>query len=361
MNSNHNKRRINHDTIRLAVAIPGSYDLKPAKIWRVRHQNGSHDFQLEGFFLDDPKTRSRTAVTHVNVGDVVMITFAASKGSQPPPVGFQVNSSGVPEPFDNVLRLNNNHTISGGPLIDFDGCRFLHFGVEDLRAIMHARHPRWLQNQVDATLRTWRKEAPDLFIRVAPPHWLGKKPWLLASLDPKQALEEHHRNLGDDLRRFCIRRLTPNEDRTLNLTLPSALKSANHYQNASYLLEHHLADLDDTQIRICAYKNPKAALARYQRAPEPRHRALLLSCAFRHAWPDRNLMRDPAFHKDVVESLIEYSDEWVRSNPDGLVGVLRMISARIPFHPTPKELARMLEQVDPQARKQVAAFITSRI
>ena len=361
MNSNYNKRRINHNTIRLAVAIPGSYDLKPAKIWKIRHQDGSHDFRLEGFFLDDPKARSRTAVTHVREGDLVMITFAASEGLQPPPVGFRINTKGIPEPFEDVLRLNKNQTISGGPLIDFDGRRFLHIAMEDLCAIMHARHPRWLQNQINATLRTWRSEAPDLFVRVAPAHWLGKKPWLLVSLDPKQALEEHHRQLGDDLRRFCIRRLVPNKNKWLNRSLPSALKSENHYQNASYLLEHHLAEMDDAQIRICAFRNPKAALARYQRAPEPRHRALLLSCAFRHAWPDRVLMRDPAFHRDVVESLIEYSDEWSLSNPDGLAGVLRMISARIPFHPSPQELIRMMERLDPVARQQIADFVTSRI
>lgn len=361
MNSNYNKRRINHDTIRLAVAIPGSYDLKPAKIWRIRHQDGSHDFRLEGFFLDDPKTRSRTAVTHVGEGDVLMITFAPSEGSQPPPVGFLINSKGTPEPFEDVLLLNKNQTISGGPLIDYDGHRFLHFGMEDLCAIMHARHPHWLQNQVDATLRTWRTEAPDLYVRVAPAHWLGKKPWLLASLDPKQALEEHHRQLGDDLRRFCIRRLVPDKSRGLNRLLPSTLKSSYHYQNASYLLEHHLADLNDSQIRICANRNPKAALSRYLRATEPRLRALLLLCAFRHAWPDRALMHDPAFHRDVIESLIEYNDEWALSNPEGLVAVLRLISARIPFHPTSRELARMMKRVDPQAKKQVAAFIASRI
>lgn len=361
MNCNHNKRRINRDTIRLSIAIPGSYDHKPAQVWRIRHQDGNHDFCLEGIILDDPKTRSRSAVTHVREGDVVMITFTASAGIQPSPAGFRVNTKGIPEPFEDLFQLSKNQTISAGPLIDFDGRAFLHFGVEDLCAFMRARHPRWLQNQVDATLRTWRKEAPDIYVRVAPAHWLGKKPWLLASLDPRRALEDHHRQLGDDLRRFCIRRLVPNKNKCLNRSLPYALKSENHYQNASYLLEYHLAEMDDAQIRICAFKNPKAALARYQRASEPRHRALLLSCAFRHAWPDRVLMRDPAFHRDVVESLIEYSDEWILSNPDGLVGVLRMISARIPFHPSPRDLARMLKSVDPQTKKQVAAFITSRI
>jgi hypothetical protein len=361
MNSNHNYRRINRDTNRLAIQIQGSYDLKPLKIWRVRTDAGVHDFRLEGFFLDDPKTRSRTAVTHVCEGEVVMITFAGTDGIQPAPVGFRINAKGVPVALEDLSAYNENQIVSSGPLIDYDGSRFLHIALEDLCAFMGARHPRWLQNQVDATLRAWRTAAPDLFIRIAPAHWVGKKPWLLASLDPRQALEDHHRNLGRDLRRYCIRRLIPNRNRALNPSLPAALKSSEHYQNASYLLKHHLPELDDEQIRICAFKNPNAALARYSQVPDLRRRALLLSCAFRHAWTNRILMRDPAFHQDIIDSLTVFSIEWTISNPEGLVDVLRLISDRIPFHPTPTELIRMMEQMDPHSRQCVADFISSRV
>lgn len=359
MNSNHNHRRINRDTNRLAIQIQGSYDLKPLKIWRIRTDAGVHDFRLEGFFLDDAKARSRTAVTHVSVGEVVMITFAVADGMQPAPMGFRINAKGVPVALEDLSAYSMNQNISRGPSIDFDGRGFLHVALEDLCAFLRARHPRWLQNQVDATLRSWRTAAPDLFIKVAPDHWLGKKPWLLANFDPRKALEDHSQNLGDDLRRFCIRRLVPNRNRALNCSLPSALKSSEHYRNASYLLKHHLPELDDTQLRICAFKNPNAALARYSQVPDLRRRALLLSCAFRHAWPNRVLMRDPAFHQDIIDSLTSYSIEWTISNPKGLVEVLRLISARIPFHPTHAELIQMMEQMDPQSRQSVADFITS--
>lgn len=361
MNSNHNHRRINRETIRLAFQIPGSYDLKPSKIWRIRTEASVHDFRLEGFFLDDPKTLCRTAVTHVGVGEVVMITFTSTDGIQPAPVAFRINAKGVPEPHEDLSAFNVNQIVSHGPSIDFDGRGFVHFAMEDLCAFMCARHPRWLQNQVDATLRSWRTEAPDLFVKVAPSHWLGKKPWLLASLDPKQALEEHNRQLGDELRRYCIRRLIPNKNQILNRSLPSALKSSKHYQNASFLLKHHLPELDDTQLRICAFTNPTAALARYSQVADLRRRALLLSCAFRHAWTNRILMRDPEFHQDVIDSLTEFSIEWATSNPEGLVAVLRLISARIPSRPTSADLIRMIERMDPQSRQCVVDFITSRI
>lgn len=360
----HNHRRINRDSIRIAVQLPGSYDLKPFKVWRIRPQEGIHDFCLDGFFLDNPKTRSRTVVTHAQSDDVIMITFTPPENTVPVPVGFRINSKGAPEMVASLPAYSSNDIITQGPLMDFDGYRYIHASEKDLRAFMGARHPDWLQDQVNATLRAWRTEAPNLFFKVAPAHLLGKRIWLLAYHDPRKALENHSGDLGTDLRRFCVRRLVPpnrNRIRTLNRELPDALKPLHQYSNAAYLLEHHLAELDDTQIRICANKNPQAALARYPRVTAPRIRALLISCAFRHAWPYRALMADPGFHRDVIESVVEHPNEWTTSNPEGLVGVLRLIAQRIPFRPTPDELKEMINGLDPVLRQSVAEFVAARI
>jgi hypothetical protein len=361
MKTNHTYRRVSRDTIRLAFQIPGPYNREPFKIWRIRPEQGKNLFHLEGFFLDNSKCKTRVAVTHARPGDVLMITHLTKDGEIPPPIGFRVEANGPPTPITDLSPFAQNQVVSHGPTIDFDGHRFLHFKEEDVCVFVTAKHPRWLQEHVDSTLRSWRTEAPDLYVRVAPSHWLGKKPWLLASLDPRKALEDHPQNLSHDLRRFCIRRLIPNRNRTLNPSLPSALKSSEHYQNASYLLKHHLPELDDEQLRICAFKNPNAALARYSQVPDLRRRALLLSCAFRHAWPNSVLMQDPEFHQDVIDSLTCFTEEWTISHPEGLVSVLRLISARIPFHPTPDELIRMMERMDPHAQQCVADFVSSRI
>ena len=357
----HTYRRISRDSFRIAIQLPYPYPGKPFKVWRIRKEDGCHSFYLEGLVLADVNNGDPAVVAHVSVGDVVMVTHHPENGITPPHRGFLISDALVPVPMDNLEPFSKNQNIRTGPLIDFDGKRFLHFREDDLREFFRATHPGWLQDHVDATLRLWRTESPDLFTRIAPTRWLKHKLWRLAIMNPRKALEDHPRNLGRDLRQFCIRRLTPNRNRALNRSLPSELKSVNHYQNASYLLKHHLTELDDAQLRICAFVNPTAALARYSQVPDSRIRALLLSCAYRHAWPNRALMRDPAFQRDVVESLIEYSVEWAISNPEGLVGVLRLISARIPFHPSPQELIRMMERLDPVAKQQVADFVTSRI
>jgi hypothetical protein len=357
----HTYRRISRDSFRIAIQLPSPYPGKPLKVWRIRSENGCHSFCLEGLVLADIKNGGPAVVAHVSAGDVVMVTHHPENSVTPPHRGFLISEALVPVPMDNLAPFFQNQTILTGPLIDYDGHRFLHFLEDDIREFFRATHPEWLRDHVDATLRLWRMEAPDLFTRIAPERWLTRKLWCLAIMNPRKALEEHPQNLGRDLRRFCIRRLVPNKNRSLNRLLPSTLKSLNHYQNASYLLKHHLPELDDTQLRICAFVNPTAALARYSQVPDFRRRALLLSCAFRHAWPNRVLMRDPAFHQDIIDSLTIFSVEWTISNPEGLVDVLRLISDRIPFHPTPTELIRMMEQMDPHSRQGVADFISSRV
>lgn len=357
----HTHRRTNRENFRIAFQPSAPYPEKPFKVWRIRNQGSSHSFKLEGMTLKSPEDNHHAIVAHVLPGDVVMVTHETENGITPPSRGYHISDDLVPVPLNDLAPYFGNHVIEDGPLLDFDGTHFLHFREKDLREFFQSKHPSWLQSHVDATLRLWRTQAPDLFTRIAPSWWAAQSPWHMALMHPRIALEQHQQQLGENLRRYCIRRLVPNKDRALNRLLPTALKSANHYENAAYLLQHHLADMDDTQIRICAHRNPKAALARYKQTPDPRHRALLLSCAFRHAWPDRVIMHDAAFQKDVVESLIEYSDEWTLSNPDGLVAVLRLIADRIPFHPSPGELVRMLERLDPTSREQVAGFVSSRI
>lgn len=357
----HTHRRVNRDSFRLAFQLPDPYPAKPFKVWRIRKAEEGYSFRLEGLVLEPANNDGPAVVAHVQVGDVVMVTHNAKDGIIPPHRGFRISETIVPVPLDNLAPFFENQTITTGPLIDYDGKRFLHFREDDIRKFFRATHPKWLQDHVDATLRLWRMEAPDLFTNIAPARWLTRKLWRLAIMNPRKALEDHPRNLGRDLRRFCIRRLIPNRNRALNRSLPSVLKSSEHYQNASYLLKNHLPELNDEQLRICAFTNPTAALARYSQVANSRRRALLLSCAFRHAWPNRVLMRDPAFHQDIIDSLTSYSIEWTLSNPKGLVEVLRLISDRIPFHPTPTELIRMMERMDPHSRQCVADFISSRV
>jgi len=361
MKTNYNYRRVGRDTIRLAFQIPGPYDREPFKLWRIRPEEGKHLFHLEGFFLNEPKRKTRVAVSHVRPGDILMITHLPRNGETPPHNGFHVEENGAPTPVTDLSPFFENHLVSHGPTLDFDGHRFIHFNADDVCTFMTAKHPAWLQDHVNATLRIWRTSAPDLFYSVAPAPWLVTKPWRLASHDPRRVLEEDSGKLGNDLRKYCIRRLLPQKDRSIGRMLPSTLKPVAHYENAAFLLRRYSMDLNDQQLRLCAAINPSAAIAHYPHVTDSRHRALLISCAFQYAWPNRALMRDPGFQQDVIDSLTEHCAEWIISQPKGLVAVIQMIADRIPLRPTPDELVRMMALLEPHARQCVADFVSSRI
>jgi hypothetical protein len=73
------------------------------------------------------------------------------------------------------------------------------------------------------------------------------------------------------------------------------------------------------------------------------------------------LLKCEEFRSKVVASLTEHAAEWAMSHPEGLLGALRMVSARIPFRPTPDELNQMLNGLAPALRRGVAEFVATRI
>ena len=220
----HTHRRVGRDSIRIALQLPIPYPQKPFKVWRIRSENEGHSFHLEGLVLESPDNISRAVVAHVRAGDVVMVTHHPKDGIIPPHRGFFIGQSLEPVPLDNLAPYFQNQIITNGPVIDFDGKRFVHFREDDLREFFRSKHADWLGKHVDATLRVWRTEAPDLFANVAPTRWLTRKPWLLATHDPKRALTEFPHLIKGDLGRYCIRRMAAPASRALARFLPTKVK-----------------------------------------------------------------------------------------------------------------------------------------
>jgi hypothetical protein len=353
----HTHRRVSRDAFRIAIQLPNPYPERPSKVWRIRSKDGCHSFHLEGLVLAESKIGGPAVVAHVQVGDVVMVTHHPENGVTPSHQGYLISEALEPLPLDNLAPFFENKIITNGPLMDFDGTAFLHFREDDLREFFLGKHPGWLQENVDATLRLWRKQAPDLFANIAPPRWLIRKPWLLATHDPKRALVEFPHLVKGDLGRYCIRRMTTPASRVLARFLPSKLKPTWRFSNAEYLLEHHAHELTDDQLRTCARTSPSTALRIVPGIVDPRHRAILLSCAFPTAWHERALLRNPDFRDTVLDSLTEYFQEWMISNPDGLAAVLDTIAVRLQLPPTAGELVRMLDRTGLPGRQALAEYI----
>lgn len=357
----HTHRRVGRDSIRIAFQLPNPYTAKPFKVWRIRDEHEVHSFHLEGIVLEPANNGCPAVVAHVRAGDVVMVTHHPQNGIAPPHRGFFIGESLEPVQMDDLSPYAANQTITNGPLMDFDGRQFLHFREEDLREFMRAQHPQWLKEHVDATLRVWRTEAPDLFANIAPTRWLTRKPWLLAMHDPKRALAEFPHLIKGNLGQYCIRRMTAPASRALARFLPSKLKPSQIYQNAEFLLANHVNDLTDDQMRACARANPKAALQQFPGTVDPRHRAILLSCSFNASWTNPSLLRSEDFRCAVLDSLADNFTEWMISNPEGLAIVLDNIAVRLQLPPNASELVRMLDRLGPEGRQALAAHIAAQV
>jgi hypothetical protein len=357
----HTHRRVGRDSIRIAFQLPIPYPQKPFKVWRIRSENEGHSFHLEGLVLESPDNISRAVVAHVRAGDVVMINHHPENGVTPPHRGFLISEALVPVPLDNLAPYFQNQIITSGPLMDFDGTGFLHFREDELREFCRAKHPQWLQNHVDTTLLLWRKQAPDLFANIAPTRWLTRKPWLLAKHDPQRALTEFPHLIRGVLGRYCIRRMTTPASRTLAQFLPSKVKPMQTYQHSEFLLENHVNDMTDDQLRACARANPIAALRVLPRLVDSRHRAILLSCSFNVSWTNPTLLRSEDFRGAVLDSLADHFDEWMISKPAGLATVLHNIAVRLQMPPTAAEHVRMLDRLGPEGRQALADYIAQQV
>lgn len=357
----HTHRRVGRDSIRIAFELPNPNLGKPCKVWRIRSEHGCNAFLLEGVVLEPANKVSPAVVAHVRAGDVVMVTHRPHNGITPPHRGYLINEALEPVPLADLAPYAKNQIITNGPVIDFDGKRFVHFREDDLREFFRSKHAAWLQQHVDATLRVWRTEAPDLFANIAPTRWLTRKPWLLAMHDPKRALSEFPHLIKGNLGQYCIRRLTAPASPALAQFLPSKLKPVQTYQNAEFLLKNHVNDLTDDQLRACARANPKAALQQFPGTVDPRHRAILLSCSFNASWTNPTLLRSEDFRCAVLDSLADNFTEWMISNPEGLAIVLDNIAVRLQLPPTASELVRMLDRLGPEGRQALAAHIAAQV
>jgi hypothetical protein len=357
----HTHRRVGRDSIRIAFQLPIPYPQKPFKVWRIRNEHEGHSFHLEGLVLEPTNKLSPAVVAHVRAGDVVMVTHHSRNGITPPHRGYLINEALEPVPLADLAPYAKNQIITNGPVIDFDGKRFVHFREDDLREFFRGKHPDWLQDNVDATLRLWRTEAPDLFASIAPPRWLTRKPWLLAMHDPQRALTEFPHLTKGGLGRYCIRRMVTPASRVLARILPSKLKPTRRFANAEFLLEHHAHELTADQLRTCARTSPSTALRIVPGTVDPRRRAILLSCAFPTAWHERALLRDPDFRDAVLDSLAEHYEEWMIANPDGLAAVLGIIANRLQLPPTAGELVRMLDRTGLPGRQALSEYIAEQV
>ena len=353
-------RRTTRHTVRLAFELTNPYHNQPQQVWRIRDDEGIHCFKHEGLVFDHTENQTRVAVVNVCPGDVVMVTHRAGNAGTPPDQGYRIAETFEPIPVDDVDRfLRTNTSVETRPsrIETPDGVE-MHFDKGELQLFMRAKHPKWLADHVTETLRSWREQAPNTYVNHAPRDWLERDILILAAYAPQRALNDFRHRLTPDLEASCIRRLTLPETDPLLGDLPH--QSLRLKQRATYVLQNHLPALSNAELRRCAKADPVTAYRSRHLMTDDRRSAILLASSFGVAWHTDRHTLGPAFRMEIFDSLTQFPDEWLTSNP-GFAHIFGRLNHLLGICFDANAIALMLRRMAPANHGPLRLYIASKI
>lgn len=234
--------------------------------------------------------------------------------------------------------------------------------VDDgIRAVMaDSHHPDWLAEIVASQLARWRKEEPELLFRFAPTSLADDEiPGCVAEA-PQVALAYLMDRLTDAQLARCINacpaaairlafgKMTPLQIQQAVLTHPKDL------------LQHAAGQLSNAQLRTCAVAAPYDAFCLRLAMPAEQS-AILLARSFDSSWMAKFGHPDPDLHVEILNSLMDYPDEWLACHANDCALIFRKLRQHVKLEITPKHMLILL-RVMPQAQypfllKSIAAML----
>ena len=353
-------RRTSRHTVRLAYELTNPYHQKPRQIWRIREVSGIYHFRHEGIVLEYSENQTRVAVVNVRAGDVVIVTYHSGNAGTPPHQGYRIADTFEPIPIDDVTGiLSNMSLIETRPArIEMPDGAEMYFDKAELQLFIKARYPKWLADHVNEALRCWRDKAPNTYVKHAPREWLDRDILLLAAYAPQRALKDFRHRLTPALEASCIRRLAlPETDQLLGNLPPQSFRLK---RNATYLLQNHLHALSNVELRRCAKADPITAYRSRHLMTDDRRAAILLATTFGVAWHTDRHTLGRAFRKEIFESLTQFPDEWLKSNP-GFPYIFGRLNHLLGICFGAKAIALMLRRMAPANRGPLRYYIASKI
>jgi len=356
---NYHYRRTTCYTVRLAFELTTPYHDVPHRVWRIRDDDGIHHFTHEGLVLDHSVNQTRVAVVNVRPGDVVMISYRAGNAGTPPHQGYRIDETFEPIPIADVGRFWNNMSslTLASPVETHDGTE-MRFGEDDLKKFLSAKHPKWLADHVKETLQSWREEAPNTYVDHAPREWLDRDALMLAIYAPQRVLSDFRHLLTPDIEAFCIHWLTLPEAEPVSENLPPHCVRVK--RNAMYVLQNHLHQLSNEELRRCAKVDPVTAYRARHLVTDDKRAAILLATSFGVAWHTDRYTLGPRFRREVFQSITKYPAEWLESNP-GFPHIFGRLGNHLGIRFNDKAIALMLRRIAPAGRGPLCAYIASKI
>lgn len=126
----------------------------------------------------------------------------------------------------------------------------------------------------------------------------------------------------------------------------------------THMLENHLHQLTDTELRICARITPKTSFMLRHLVP-PRQHAIMLAHSYGVAWFTIFGDAHHSFREETIESLTRYPEEWLAVSQNGFEGIFRKLSHQLGFRLETFEIQCLLKRISPGGRQALIHYITS--
>ena len=360
-NMNLNIRKTSQYDARVAFELTHPFaPSDPTGVWRIRYYPASPVPVTEGIILESDHQKPRTVVVNARIGDIVAIRHKAAHQSMAAYLCYIIDYSLKPRFIENFYQpFKSLGFAAPASRTEADG-RVMNHDENDLKSLLRGKHPRWLQKFVDGQLLRWREHLPAEFVRLAPREWLDRDVILVAVHDPYLAVKDYRDRLTEKQLEFCIRRLPPGAARLLFAQIPRKLRSKHLKQHATYILENHLHQLSDAELRRCSWGDPLTAF-KTRHVVSARRSAIMLASTYPVAWIPNHGTSKADLRNEIFDSLLQYPDVWLKSNTKGIEYIFKRLNCRLGIRFEVSELAALLGQMPPIARSALAKYISSRI
>jgi hypothetical protein len=355
-------RKTGRDIARIAfeIHIPHPNIMSESGIFRRPAGGNDTDWQPDGLLLSHQGNGPSVVIIHVRRGDAVAIRWKYGGGRVEAVSCFEVSATFEPVQITSIhLEEISKVEDSRNQNITHDATR-MNMREEDLRQLLSARHPAWLQSRIDSTLDGWREDDPSFYYRVVPSGRIEAEIPRLARWNPARALTEFKNSLGPELLQECLAR---NPDAAVHhafALISRADRAGLVRKHATYVLNHYLDCLTELELEITSSADAMTAY-KLRHFTEGRRHAILLARSYPASFFVGWSRHDQGFGDEVRNSLTNYPRIWHRIHHHSFPILFRSLASTMGIVFSGDELLELQTRLGTRLSKELRRHIGSLI
>ena len=355
-------RKTGRDIARIAfeIQIPHPNIMSGSGIYRRPAGGNDTDWQPDGLLLSHQGNGPSVVIVHVRRGDAVAIRWKYGAGRVEAISCFEVSATFEPVQITSIhLDEIGKVEDSRNENITHDATR-MNMREEDLRQLLSARHPEWLQTRIDTALDAWREDDPSFYFRIVPHPIIEAEIPRLARWDPARALAEFKNSLGPELLQECVAR---NPDAAVHHAferISCADRAGLVRKHATYVLNHYLDCLTELELEVASSADPMTAFT-LRHFMEGRRLAILLARSYPASFFVGRDGHGCGLVDDVKHSVTHFPRIWHRIHHHSFAILFRSLASTMGIIFSGDELLELQTRLGTRLSKELRRHIGSLI